>query len=601
MLNIYEERQTMYKYRIKLNHLVIILSSLISACASDPLPSVTLMAQTSAPMPIINSTPVIEPQLVFNTFGFTSTLYIDNQIAYDCTDYSPAIRRCGAGNEVAFHNINSSKKSAAAGVLFYIRGGQYKEALHVTRSGLVNAYLGYSAYGNETVTLLAANTLDRGEEYGAIWLDEVSYVLINAINVRDSIGFGRLLNAHYNVISNSQFSQSTLWNEGRGKSKRGGLYIAFSHYNRIINNHFYKGTDSLSLIHANHNLIAGNYMDLAGHDIWNIKCGSFNVIRNNEFSNKNQKIGALFDCESGTMSWHGNGKFAQSEAVVDSTQYNLIEHNIFKDAVHYYSASGGNGIQYAAQHGIIRNNLFYRVNVGLGMTAYGQEAQYNYANRVYNNTFNNNWCAGISISRPLNKMTDNEYRNNILWNNQGFGTAHCQENNSKQILLINRKNKGERFINNNIASTTDKYVLGIWGRSLSDSIFAYSLRDGAVNFTDNIAIDPGFKDELINDYRLQSTSKMIDVGSFLSSVISKSGSGNLLQLADVTYFYDGFAIPGEVGDSVRIEGTTETAVIVKIDYIQQSIILDKALTWQQGDGIALSYNGTHPDIGALEY
>ena len=46
------------------------------------------------------------------------------------------------------------------------------------------------------------------------------------------------------------------------------------------------------------------------------------------------------------------------------------EMNTFAEGVGYYSTSGGNGIQYAGQDGIIRRNAFYQTNVGLGMLGF---------------------------------------------------------------------------------------------------------------------------------------------------------------------------------------------------------------------------------------
>ncbi|WP_019615660.1 NosD domain-containing protein [Psychromonas ossibalaenae] len=546
------------------------------------------------------SGPIVIPALIPESFGFTSTLYIDGRLKQSCADYNASSRTCGDGSDRAFFSIAAAGTAAAPGVNFLIRGGDYKEALHISTSGTVDAYLGYSAYPGEVVTLVDVDSWDGAEEYGAIWLDQVSYVLVNEIDVRGSIGFGRLLNSHYNIISNSNFNESKIWNDGRGASKRGGLYIAFSHYNRILNNHFYKGTDSLAMVHSNHNLVEGNRMDLAGHDIWNIKCGSYNVIRNNHFSNKNQKIGSVFDCESSTLAWHGNGKFAQRKAVLNSTQYNLIEGNIFRDSVRYYSTSGGNGIQYAGQNGIIRGNRFFRVNAGLAMAAYRDEATYNYGNRIYNNTFHNNWCTAVAIGKPINKMGDNQYKNNILWDNQGLSQEQCYETSAKQILLLSRLKSGDRFMNNNIASRAGEDVLGLWGNPS-----AYTIRDfenslGTISFSENLAVDPLFTNEYENDYRLRSASPMVDSGAFLSTVTSASGSGSKLQLADVNSFYDGFAIPGEVGDRVQIEGRTATAVIIHVNHKHKTITLDKALTWKRGEGIGLSYNGLRPDIGAFE-
>jgi len=89
---------------------------------------------------------------------------------------------------------------------------------------------------------------------------------------------------------------------------------------------------------------------------------------------------------------------------------------------------------------------------------------------------------------------------------------------------------------------------------------------------------------------------MIDAG-----LKSESASGTQIQVADISYFYDGFNIPGEKGDLVQIEGRNATAIISAINYQTQTLTLETALTWKKGEKIALSYRGIKPDIGALEY
>jgi parallel beta-helix repeat protein len=535
--------------------------------------------------------------------SFTTTLYIDATLANSCDDYNLPSRTCGSGRERAFSSIAASAVAAAPGVNFQIRGGDYNEMLHVNTSGTPDAYLGYTAYDGEVVTLLDADAWIDDEDYGAIWLDHVSYVWLNEIDVRGSVGFGRLLDSHHNIISNSDFSESRLWGGNTGASKRGGLYVAFSHYNRLLNNRFYKGTDSLALIHSDYNLIEGNTMDRAGHDIWNIKCGSFNIVRNNKFSNEDQKLGSVFDCEAATMSWYGNAEFAQDTAVVDRSQHNLIEGNIFRDTVKEDATGDGNGIQYAGQNGIIRRNLFYRANVGIDMASYRGEATYNYGNRIYNNVFHDNGCAAIVTGKPslTEKMTDNAYLNNIIWDNQGAGATNCTDKNAKQILWRAREDGGDRFVNNDIASRLGDEVLGGWGTENGYTIAVYENRIDAMKFRDNLAVDPLFVNESDNDYRLHSSSPMVDAAAFLTTVRSVSGSGTTLQLADVNYFYDGFGIPGEVGDTVQVDGRAEAAIITNINYENKTITLDTPLTWQQGDGIGLSYKGAGPDLGAFEH
>ncbi|WP_025563563.1 NosD domain-containing protein [Psychromonas sp. SP041] len=562
-----------------------------------------LMSTPLQAKPTVDST--VE-QLInrFNLPAFTETIFVDSTLNKSCQQYDPETRLCGKGDQLSVSQLSDATKIAKPGILFLIRQGDYQQALHVSMSGNEKAYIGFSAYQNEQVRIKGVDSIDQRQAYGAIWLDEASYIAINGITVTDSIGFGRFLNAHHNIFSNNNFTGSTIYNDGENASKRGGLYIAFSHHNQIIDNRFQKGTDLLSLVHSNYNRVEGNIMTLAGHDIWNIKCGSFNVIRNNVFSNKKQKLGAVFDCEEGTMDWHGNGRFKQPAPVLDASQYNLIEHNIFKDAVRYYSTSGGNGIQYAGQHGIIRFNTFYHTNVGFSLASYRTEAAYTYSNRIYNNTFHDNWCVGIAVGRWIEKFEDNQFVNNILWNNQGVGASQCNTQNATQILF-SRKEGDQWFVRNNIASDKSDQVIGLWGVANKMSVYDFEGSFIPVQFKDTLAKDPLFVDQTKHNYQLSANSPMIDAGVMLSNIISDSGKGLHVKVQDSQFFYDGAGIEGEPGDQIMIlsaeNKSLQSATIVHIDRKLNLLTLNKIVSWQKGDMISLPYQGTQPDLGAFEF
>ncbi|MEG7522565.1 MAG: hypothetical protein M3H12_05625, partial [Chromatiales bacterium] len=57
---------------------------------------------------------------------------------------------------------------------------------------------------------------------------------------------------------------------------------------------------------------------------------------------------------------------------------------------------------------------------------------------------------------------------------------------------------------------------------------------------------------------------------------------------------------GEAGDEIQLQGSNETAIIVGINYVSHTITLDRALSWNAGQGVALKYNGSAPDMGAFE-
>lgn len=120
---------------------------------------------------------------------------------------------------------------------------------------------------------------------------------------------------------------------------------------------------------------------------------------------------------------------------------------------------------------------------------------------------------------------------------------------------------------------------------------------------DNNAIlkqSPGFVNEGLPGLRLTAGSPMIDAGAFVTRTVG-GGSGNVLGVEDVGYFYDGFGIPGETGDLIQLEGGSSTARIIGIDYKNRALALDQSITWTPGQYLHLRYSGVRPDIGAFEF
>jgi hypothetical protein len=74
-----------------------------------------------------------------------------------------------------------------------------------------------------------------------------------------------------------------------------------------------------------------------------------------------------------------------------------------------------------------------------------------------------------------------------------------------------------------------------------------------------------------------------------------------MPVEDPGYFYDGYGIVGEVGDTVQLSGQTETARVIRIDYKNKRLVLDKALIWLARQGVTLRYAGKGPDLGAFEF
>ena len=521
------------------------------------------------------------------------TLYVDPLIGVDdCFDYDPSTRACGEGQERVFADLPLLTAFPGDTVLF--RGAEYNQTWTVRHSGKQGRPITYQVYPGEKV-------LFTGEQLKpAINLSYREYIVLDGFTVSD---VGRWLYArqmNYSVIKNNTFQRAM---DASGGAKT-GLFFSDAHFNKLLNNDIEDNPqDLLSLISSDRNVVEGNRFHKAGHALWDIRCGNYNVIRHNYFHNEKQKIGEVYDCDN-----------AAGYKLYDSTRRNIIESNDFS-----YVPSSGNkspfsGIQYAGQQGIIRKNRFYdSQGPGLRLTIYGNEAQHNWGNRIYNNVFLNSGYAGVRIggADAALKFEDNIFKNNIFAGsrfvaNDTRWTLYTEVLAGKPVQVKVSRLEGYTFENNSFYSEGDVK---------QDFFITYGFRDINNHFTlsvdewqqkypllfkDNLSASPMFAVKGDQNYHLAAASEMRDAAAFLAHA-SAAGSGVIVPLDDVSYFYDGFDIPGESGDLIQFEGQTQTAYIVDIDYVANTITLDREMVWAEGRGIALAYSGPAPDIGAHEF
>ena len=98
------------------------------------------------------------------------------------------------------------------------------------------------------------------------------------------------------------------------------------------------------------------------------------------------------------------------------------------------------------------------------------------------------------------------------------------------------------------------------------------------------------------DFHLTANSPAIDGGVFLTKTVG-SGSGTSMTVGDAKLFFDGYGIT--LGDEIQLEGQTVRARITSIS--GNTLTLDQSLTWGNGVGLSMAYQGNTPDVGAIEY
>lgn len=409
--------------------------------------------------------------------------------------------------------------------------------LNILQSGLQSNPIVISGYQTESVEI-------SGSSFVGLWVIGRNDVVIRNLSVRGVEGFGRLEDSTRITVDGVDFA-----NAG-ASGTTGSLKFVRTTESTVINSSFDNGSDLLLLQDdSDRNRILFSDFGSAAHSLISIRCGSGNVIRGNIFDNPDQKAMEIFDCEG----------VSDAPVRLDDTVRNVVEYNGFLGTAAAGSDNDYNAIQHGGQRTIVRFNVFAE-NLGGGVNyqEYSDESLFVNRNRLFNNTFYNNRCGAIiGQSGPSNRFFDNKVRNNLLYRNtncSGGGSQTSIQDSSSVILL-------------------------------SNSI---------------LTVDPGFVNAAGGEFMLQATSQEIDNGMFIAEA-TQDGSGTQLQVDDSGWFYDGFGIAGEQGDAVRIEGQSDTARIVAIDYESHTLTLDRALNWSAGDGVHTAFSGAAPDVGAFEF
>ncbi len=487
--------------------------------------------------------------------------------------------------------ISKANSTLSAGDIVWIKGGTYKETIKPARNGENGQEIIYASYrpGEDLTKVNFEEVIITGVAVG-VNLIEKSYIKVDGLKILDTSGewVDMRPNGCHNTIQNCYMEEAS------GTYK--GIQIRDdANYNKIINNTLigYCGpSDLIQIWDSSYNLFEGNKVYYGKHTAVSIQertegKGRYNVIRNNYVQNK----------------WNHAISLAGPE-------YVLIENNIVVDAgddgpnspcgtdrAIKFERNERKGISIGARWCITRKNVV--VNNGynglIGTTDWIGACK---NVMMYNNTLYKNYH-GIRSNASM-PITENVIKNNILYNQHEYE------------ILITADISTNYYINNNVLGSSIKYHPNdIVNATLSSNpLFV----DGDGNHTDSIMRIPGSflqANEPFNfefnpiaikvdrrDLRLQTDSKMINSGAFLTKTVSSGSNSKVIGVEDARYFMDGWGIVD--GDVIQLQGQTQTARITSIDYNSNTITVDTLLSWGQGDGLSLHYKGSAPDIGAYE-
>jgi hypothetical protein len=336
--------------------------------------------------------------------------------------------------------------------------------------------------------------------------------------------------------------------------------------------------------YSSYNIIESNVCYHSGHDT--LSCyGPSNVVQYNLIHNENfffsswQQMPAAHRCmEAGGFLGYGN----------------LIQGNRCQYAGYDYNTPHGLELD-GPGTSIIRNNVFSD-NDYAGFVIYAGKVSpvtlYWGSNYVYNNTIAKN---GFGISAAV------LYETNVPFLDTNW--VPYQTNNIAvwlpAVALAGTSNN--TLVNNLIWDNWSNAVTDV-GASTNVAIQRFSSNMFSTNTTLFVDTNDGGPSSATQpNYALVNGSAAIDAGAWLTTITSASSTGNSFTVADPNYFFAGVTAASRTipGDTIQLQGQFNTTTITGI--AGNTITVTTPLTWTNGQGLALAYAGTAPDVGAFEY
>ncbi len=455
--------------------------------------------------------------------------------------------------------LENAGEAAEAGDTVVFLPGDYAGVLAPVNSGTADAPLVFRAEQRRTARLL-------GEDSSAypLDLDGVAHVRIEGFHIEPGWREGRWLRmdqCEHVVI------RDCLMEKGFSGMP---FHITNSKNIWVQDSVLRKNAFNMARISDSENIVfEGNVVSRAGHSPFQIFPPDSNrrmVVRGNVFH----------------AAWGRPFEFFTTDDV-------LFEHNIITHAYNSGRSASSNA-KFCVQRGIFRFNRVFR-NPGGPLHLYPWREGMLEALRFYNNVFHDCAHYGFRI-RGGDQVRDVQFMNNILAHNDPHG-------NSYQMRASGGGPVELRFRGNALRGPEPG-----WGSVIDWNGSAYSVE--AANeaapdvFEGNVDADPGFVDAANYIHGLRADSALRNAAMPLARAVG-DGEAAVLPVDDVLPFYDGFGIPGEAGDVIRVGADAVEARVVEVNRGDQTLVLDQSVRWQDGDPVNLRWSGSGPDVGVYEH
>jgi hypothetical protein len=474
--------------------------------------------------------------------------------------------------EKPWRTLEKASVEAEAGDTVILLPGVYSGILQPVNSGTPEAPITFKAEEPLTAILTGIS----GSQSHAVRLYEVAYIQLEGFRIQPVHSSGRWVSVDecHDIRIDKFFMSGGAGDSGLGNTP---FVIRNSEQVQVRDSVLreFASHDMAHVYNAKHILFEGNAISRAGHSplafsprIELFGSTQYVVLRGNVFH----------------AGWGRNFElFGESDV--------LFEGNIITGA-YDGGLSADPQAKFLVDGGIVRFNRIFR-NWGIPISGSPYHEGLHFRNiYIYHNVFAQNATSSLHVSDDPN--TENVFiKNNIFSHNNPLG-ADVQLSFSGVLGRSFRNLHVEaNAIAGGIANAEQLFTL----EQLQGEMWRRHLRQ---EFVGNLAVDPGFASVEHYNHALLEDSPLRDAGAPLTRTVGQ-GSGKVITVEQAGYFYDGFGIHGEVGDLIAVGSPQQLARVLQVDRKNNTLTLDKDVTWQDGDPVGLPWSGAAPDIGAYEH
>jgi hypothetical protein len=563
---------------------------------------------------------LLASMLLFSFSIDAAVYYINGESGDDLKD--------GLSLSTAWKTIHKANQTLDAGDTVLIRGGTYyvgnptgwpgatteKQGIEPQNSGIAGNPITYTNYNGEDVQFVGDDDMCSAVMLYTGSMDNPvphDYIIVKELHFSNFYKFLWILNSSHCEIAYCSFQKtyerpdhvvrwrgSTIYKDAQYNHIH---HSTFSEYGNFVNN----DDNGVVLEIGNENAAAGDFTSYnliedchiyhSAHHVVGI-LGNNNVFRNNYIHNEN-----WWEDTNGDK-WGNRILYMQSDGSGEGCPYNrrnLVEGNRIAfggdtaESQVGTQIAGGAISKLSSPYHIIRKNMVYYAltNAIFFQTYHHGNSVYNhiYNNVFYYNGYSTYWeivgahsthAILFNFNQGSSPPCTYEQYGNCIKNNIFYDNCNRQDNTEP---ITGHCYQGQAIYPPFEYQTIENNWIG---EKVGDPKFIY----------DYSPLDPfGNKP----DFRLQEDSPCKDTGGYLTTITSADGSGTQFVVDDAGYFMDGWDIIE--GDIIQLEGSAQRAQITNIDYNTDTITVDTSLTWTQGFGVSLVYEGSAPDIGACEY